>query len=220
MTTLQAVHELMSGGHQIEFYVRKDGGILVKSIDGQRYTGAKGNAKVRQMTGIKLSEARFKQLKYATREHIASVKWRKQGKPPLDDAVQKRYSEVKKQWNKAFKAKGGKPHSAGYFGKSSLRYSYEHGGKEATLTRISEAERYSSGIAYSENVRILVAFIRDAGNKHQSQELLKLADDIEMNSYAIREEWMEHAYDELYKADQGVDPKQVAQSVRKVLRLL
>lgn len=213
-TTIQLVNELASAGHQINFYVRKDGGILIRSIDGQHFTGAKGNIRAREMTGQILSEARAKQLSYATEVRLHPVKG-----VQVKDSIRQEYLRVKKMWNKAFKSKAGKPHPAGYFGWKRIKSSIKQYGEAEALRRISEAEKYASGIAYSKNVQILVSFIRDAGAKYNSQELYALANDVEQNAYSIREEWVYNAYKKLYDLNDGIEPKQVAQDVRKILRL-
>lgn len=213
MTMMEVVRQLQAKGHEVDYYVRKDGGILIKKIDGERYpSGASGNARARQLAGASISEARLKQLKYATRQ-------RKIKKPSLDDAIEREYQRVKKKWNKAFKSKGGKPHPAGYFGRGRIQYAIEHYGKEEALRRIREAERYASGIAYSKNVQILAQFIQSAGEQYQSQELIKLAKDLVENAYAIQEDWIAPAYAELYKLNAGVPPKEVARNTRAILRL-
>lgn len=213
MTMMEVVRQLQAQGHEVDFYVRKDGGILVRNIDGERYpSGASGNARARQMVGASISEARISQLKYATRA-------RKVKKPSLDDAIKKEYDRVKKKWNKAFKAKGGKPHPAGYFGWNRIKYAVEHYGKEEALRRIREAERYASGIAYAKNVEILAQYIKSVGDQLNSQELVKLSDDLIANAYSIKEEWIKPAYDELYKLNQGIPPKEVARNTRAILRL-
>lgn len=213
MTMMEVVRQLQAEGHEVDYYVRKDGGILVKKIDGERYpSGASGNARARQLAGASISEARVKQLKYATRQRTIK-------KPSLDDAIEKEYQRVKKKWNKAFKSKKGKPHPAGYFGRGRIQYAIDHYGKEEALRRIREAERYASGIAYSKNVQILAQFIQSAGEQYQSQELIKLAKDLVDNAYTIQEEWIAPAYDELYKLNAGVPPKEVARNTRAILRL-
>lgn len=210
---LEVVSKLQSQGHQVEFYVRKDGGILVKRIDGERYpTGASGNARARELAGSPISEARVKQLKYAMRQRGGK-------KTSIDEDIEREYQRVKKKWNKAFRPKKGKPHPAGYFGKGRIRYALEHYGKEEALRRIREAERYASGIAYSKNVQILAQFIASAGQQYNSQELLKLAQDLVDNAYTIRDEWIQPAYDELYRLNQGIPPKEVARNTRTILRL-
>ena len=216
MTMQQIIAQLQAEGHEIEYYIRKDGGVLVKSIDGVRYpSGASGNARARQIAGATISEARVKQLKYATR----SRKTNRKKNISLDEQLEREFARVKKKWNKAFKSKEGKPHSAGYFGKSRIKYAIEHYGKEEALRRILEAERYASGIAYSKNVEILAQFIRSAGERLNSQELLNLAQDVIDNAYTIRDEWIAPAYDELYKLNQGVSPQEIARYTRTILRL-
>ena len=212
MKMIDVVRTLQAKGHIVDFYVRKDGGILIRSIDGERYSGASGNAKARAMAGTTLSEARAKQLKYATRS-------RKGIRSIPDDAVRQAYSQAKKKWNKAFKSKGGKPHPAGYFGWRRIQYAYKHYGREEALRRINEAERYASGIAYSKNVQILASFVRNAGVQYKSQALIQLADDIEANAYAIRDEWIQPSYDALYKLNAGVQADDIASNVRRILRL-
>lgn len=213
MTMMEVVRQLQAQGHEVDFYVRKDGGILVRKIDGERFpSGASGNARARQLVGASLSEAREKQLKYATRQ-------RKIKKPSLDDAIEKEYKKAKKKWNKAFKSKKGKPHPAGYFGRGRIQYAIDHYGKEEAMRRIREAERYASGLAYSKNVEQLAFFIKSAGEKYNSQELEKLADDLLENAFSIKEEWIAPAYEELYKLNIGVPPEEVARVTRSILRL-
>ena len=213
MTMIEIVRVLQAQGHEVDYYVRKDGGILIKKIDGERYpTGASGNARARQLAGASISEARTKQLKYATRQ-------RRIRKPKLDDEIEREYQRVKRKWNKAFKPKKGKPHPAGYFGKARIKYAVEHYGKEEALRRIREAERYASGIAYSKNVQILAQFIMSAGEQYNSPELTHLAKDLIDNAYTIKDEWIQPAYEELYKLNAGVPPKEVARNTRAILRL-
>lgn len=213
MTMMEVVKQLQAQGHEVDFYIRKDGGILVRKIDSERYpSGASGNKRARQLVGATLSEARTSQLKYATRQRKVKL-------PSLDEQIEKEFQRVKKKWNRAFKSKKGKPHPAGYFGRSRIKYIIEHYGKEKAIERIREAERYASGIAYSENVRILAQFVRNAGEQFNSQDLIDLSNDIIENAYSIKDEWIKPAYDELYKLNVGVPAKEVSKNTRTILRL-
>lgn len=211
MTILEVVRTLQTQGHKINFYVRKDGGILIRSIDGEKFSGASGNKRAREMIGQPISEARLSQLKYATRARRIKVS--------LDEEIEREFQRVKKKWNKAFKSKKGKPHPAGYFGRARINYLLKKYSKKEVLSRILEAERYASGIAYSKNVQILATQINNAGELYQSQELIKLANDLIEYAYTIKEEWIQPAYDELYKLNAGVPPKEVAKNTRAILRL-
>ena len=213
MKMIEVVAKLQSQGHQVDFYVRKDGGILIRNIDGQRFSsGATGNKLARQMAGSTLSEARASQLKFATRARTFKH-------PDLDDEVKREWQRVKKKWNKAFKAKGGKPHPAGYFGWNRINRAIKEYGREEALRRIKEAEKYASGVAYAKNVEQLAGFILDAGNKYNSDALKQLASDVLENAYMIRDEWIYPAYKRLYDLNKGQDPKQIANDVRTILRL-
>ena len=210
---MEVVRQLQFKGHIVEFYIRKDGGILIKRIDNVRYTkGASGNQAARSILGVTLSEARQSQLKYATRA-------RRVKRPKLDDEVYNEWSRVKKKWNKAFKSKHGKPHPAGYFGWARIKYTLDHYGREEALRRIHEAEKYTSGLAYDKNVQYLIGFIRDAAAKYGSEELTKLADDVEASAYLIKEEWIKPSYDMLYELNHGIPPQEVAKNLRAILRL-
>ena len=213
MTMREVVAKLIAEGHEVEFYVRKDGGILVKRIDSKLYPhGASGNARAREIAGATISEARVSQLKYAT-------KARKVKKLPPSDPIRQAYEKAKKQWNKAFKSKKGKPHPAGYFPWQKVQYTLEHEGEAEALRRIKEAERYATGIAYSKNVEILAGFIRSAAEQYNSSALRQLAENLIENAYLIKDEWIKPAYDELYKLNAGIPPEEIARSTRNILRL-
>ena len=213
MTMRAIVSKLQAQGHKVSYYVRKDGGILIKSIDGERFTtGASGNIRARQIIGVEISEARSHQLKYATTQ-------RGKKRFKLDEDIEREYQRVKKIWKRKIKPKKGMPHPAGYFGRGRIEYALKTYGKEEAMRRIGEAERYAQGLAYTKNIQLLIAQIYDYANKTGSEELMQLAIDIEANAYAIKEEWIVPAYDALYKLNAGVSPKQVAQNTRKILRL-
>ena len=217
MKTIEIIHQLQAQGHTITYYVRKDGGVLVRSFDGMRFpTGASGNTYIRQIAGVSISEARQRQLKYATRTR---KEYRRNPKKYADDLIKKEYERVKKLWNRRFKAQKGKPNPAGYFGWRRIQYTIQKEGKEEAFRRIAEAEKYAMGVAYSKNVQYLEILIRDAGNKYNSQELLELADDVRDNAYIIREDSIYPSYQELYKLNQGAEPKDIAKNVRKILGL-
>ena len=215
---IDVVMKLVEQGHSVRYYMRRDGGILIRSIDGRHFKGAKGNIYARELTGTTISEARSTQLKFATgtRKELRSPALKSIDIP---DPIWEEYKRVKRLWDKAFHARGGKPHRVGYFTKSRIKKALRDYGPEEAMRRISEAEKYATGIAYSKNVKHLADFILGAGHQLQSQDLIELAQDTMDNAYSIRDEWIYPAYDALYKLNQGQDPKQVASNVRKILRL-
>lgn len=217
-TMIDVVMKLVEQGHSVRYYMRRDGGILIRSIDGRHFKGASGNIYARELTGTTISEARMTQLKFATgtRKELRSATLKEINIP---DPIWDEYKKVKKIWDKAFKAKGGKASPVGYFTKARIKKALRDYGPEEAMRRISEAEKYATGIAYSKNVQQLAEHIMSAGNQLQSEELMKLAKDIMENAYTIKDEWIYPAYNALYKVNNGQAPKQVASKVRKILRL-
>ena len=214
---IEVVRKLQEQGHKVEYYIRKDGGILIRRIDSQRFTsGASGNIMARSMAGVEISEARSSQLKYATR---AKKQLRKFKNVAVKDELKLEWQRVKKKWNKAFKAKGGKPHQAGYFSWAGIKYTFEKYGDEEAYRRIREAEKYASGIAYEKNVRELSIQIQFVADKIDSNELRQVAQELLDNAYMIKESWIKPAYEKLYQVNAGVSANQIAQDLRRILRL-
>lgn len=213
MNLRQLVNKLRQEGHSITYYVRKDGGILIKSIDGQRFTGASGNKLARAMSGETLSVKRSEQL--------TRITWSgKRAKAYFEDREVKRLLQrVQRKWNQAFPHKRGEVPPVGLKTSKKVKWSLENRGREETIRLLTEAERYASGKAYSENIRQLADYVQDAASKYQSEELMKLANDIRDNAWMILEESIKPAYDRLYDLNKGHDPRDVANDVRKILRI-
>lgn len=213
MTMRQTISLLESQGHKVTFYVRKDGGVLIKSIDGQRFTGATGNLYARAMTGQSLSVKRAKQL--------GDITWSgKRAKSQIsskDIDVKKKLQKVQRLWRKAFPKTNGQMPSVGRKTAKKVKWSLEHRGKEETMRLLEEAEKYAKGKAYSKNVSILATFIESASDQYNSPELKQLADDVRAYAWLINESSIAPAYDELYKLNKGVAPEEVARVTRKIL---
>ena len=214
MTMKKVVSELIKKGHKITYYVRKDGGILITSIDGKRYTAASGNAAARSMVGTTLSEARKSQIKYITKE-------RAKRRRTLEGKVAEEYKKVKAVWNKRFKAKKGEASGHGYLPRSKVRWVVENLGEEEALRRLANMERYAQGLAYPENIQALADEIMRLGNLKKSSELKQLAKDLNAvkESNVIREASLYPAYEMLYGVNHGEDPRTIANNIRIILGL-
>lgn len=211
MNLRQVVDKLRQEGHSVTYYVRKDGGILIRTIDGQRFTGGTGNMYARAMTGTTLSTKRAAQL--------SKITWTgERAKAYFEDREVKRLLQrVQRKWNKAFPHKRGEIPPVGLKTSKKIKWSLEHRGREETIRLLTEAERYASGKAYSENIRQLADYVEDVAYKYGSDELLSLAQDIRDNAWMILEESIKPAYDRLYDLNHGADPKKVAKDVRKII---
>ena len=213
MNLKQIVNQLRNEGHSVTYYIRKDGGILIRTIDGQTFTGATGNMYARAMTGTTLSTKRATQL--------AKITWsgKRAAKHIEDREIKRLLQRVQRKWNKAFPHKRGEIPPVGLKTSKKVKWSIEHRGREETIRLLTEAERYASGKAYTENIRQLADVVEDSGNKIPSQELLDLAQSIRENAWMINEDSIKPAYDELYRLNQGAEPKDVAKNVRKILQI-
>ena len=96
-------------------------------------------------------------------------------------------------------------------------------GQAEALKYLSEKEKYASGIAYSKNVEALASYVEQTASIIESDELYELADEIRNNADTIRDEWIEPAYNELYRVN--TEPltdsliQDIVRNVRRILRL-
>lgn len=220
MTMREVVSQLRSQGHNITYYERKDGGILIRSIDGQMFTGATGNLYARAMTGTTLSSKRAAQ--------ISQITWTgKRAKSQISDReVKKKLENVQKKWRKAFPRVDGKVPSVGRKTAKKTKWNLEHKGKEETMRLLNEAERYATGLAYNKNIDYLLQMLKDyidkigkLGDASSKEVLSKLYDDIAESRVLFKEENILATYEKLYLLNKGVPAEEVARQVRDLLNL-
>ena len=96
LSLIEIIKLLQSQGHEVEYTHRKDGGYIIRKIDGQRFSGKIGNTIARTMVGAKLSQARQVQL-----ARIRLPKGKRQQKlAPVPEDVKKALRKVQKAWRK------------------------------------------------------------------------------------------------------------------------
>lgn len=210
MTMREIVNKLRIEGHSVDFYVRKDGGILIRSIDGINYPkGATGNRIARQMANQTISERRKTQLK-----RIMKKAGRKSKKPPLPPELDKKLKSVQRTWRKKVDVeKTGQPTI------SKLRWRLENKGYKEAVELLNEWERYTAGIAYSEIVNALADEVLKYYKNTGEVAFEELSNEIKANKDTIRDEWIKPAYDALYQLNNGGDIQQIINEVRLILRL-
>ena len=215
MTLRELVKELRSQGHQVEYYNRKDGSILIRSIDGIDYKGAAGNAVARALgqsmnINAELSQARKTQLK------IIKPKGKR---TPLPKALEVKLKKVQKLYNK-----NKIPISQGRITKKQIRQIVQEEGEKAAMKKLTQAQRYAEGYATNATIDAFLTAIQSYRMlfKQGSQEyeaLKKLEDDIRISSGIIKDEYIKPAYDELYLIKNQGNVLDVVDRVRKILRL-
>lgn len=215
MTLRELVNELRAQGHQVEYYNRKDGSILIRSIDGVDYKdGAAGNKVARAMgqslnLNAELSQARKTQLK------IIKPKGKR---TKLPKALEVKLKKVQKLYNK-----NKVPIAQGRITKRLIRDIYKEEGEKAARKKLTAAQRYAEGFATSATIEAFIEAIQhyQMAFKQGSQEyvaLSKLITDIKQSSGIIKDEYIYPAYEQLYEIKKG-NVLDVIDNVRKTLRL-
>ena len=194
MTLRELVNELRKQGHQVEYYNRKDGSILIRSIDGVDYKdGAAGNKVARAMgeamnLNAELSQARKTQLK------IIKPKGKR---TPLPKALEVKLKKVQKIYNK-----NKVPISQGRITKKQVRKILEEEGEKAAMKKLTAAQRYAEGYATNATIDAFLTAIESyrklfRQGSAESEALKKLEDDIRLSSGIIKDEYIYPAYKRL-----------------------
>lgn len=129
----QIIKELQNKGVKITF--RKRGksegiGVRITSINGVKFVGSKGNIEARKLIGIN---------EIAHRQKVA----------PLPKEIKNELNKTQKKFRESG-TKAGKPTT------KNVRWNLEHKGERETKRLLGQAQRYASGLAYTENVEALI----------------------------------------------------------------
>ena len=196
MTTRQLVQQLQSQGYQVKYHIRRDGGILIQSINGTKFKGAKGNIYARELLGVEFSKRRSQQLSKITRERV--VKPRKIPVETPQDLERFR-KRVMRKWRKAG--------LTGSISKRNLRKIIEERGFEGAKTYLTEMERHTQGKAYFGTIEALLARIendKDLVNNSEDYDYLDKAYQlIESNKEDFKQDWIFQIFDQLYNFEKG-----------------
>lgn len=208
MTLLDIITQLIEQGHQVEFTHRKDGGYVIRRIDGQHFSGKTGNAMARRMVGAELSLARQVQL-----QRIRTPKGKlAQRQEPLPKDLVRELRRVQRAWRKKH------PTIEGTVSMRGLRYQYRTYGEETARASLDKAYRYSQGLAYVDNVLHLIERINLDLNKEDSAEMQAIVDLIQTRILSFKEEWISPIYSALYDWERHlIDGKECARIIRQIM---
>ena len=208
MTIKQLIDLLQEQGHKIEYSKRKDGGYIIRRIDGVHFTGKKGNEVARKMMGQELSIARKVQLL-----RIRTPKGKKHHKKtPLPDELKKELRKIQREWRKKH------PTIEGTVSTRGLRYQYETYGEEVAKATLDKAYRYSQGLAYVDNVLHLIERIKLDLTKRDSADMELIIDLIQERILSFKEEWISPIYSALYDWERAIiDGQECARIIRSII---
>lgn len=208
MNLIKVIETLQKQGHRVEYSHRKDGGYVIRSIDGVHYKGKQGNAVARLMVGTKLSEARRVQL-----ESIRTPKGKRQQKlEALDEDVKRKLRKVQKEHRKRH------PTIEGTQTTGKTRWRIKQFGKEKALESLDKALRYEMGIAYKDNVLHLLERIEMDLMVDEDSDMESIYDTIKAKIDEFKEEWISQVYYCLYEWEKGsITGQECARRIRAII---
>ena len=215
MNLQEIIQTLRNEGHSIDAYKRKDGGYLIKSIDGIKFQGATGNKVARDMTGSTLTERKISQLKaITTAKGTKASKQRKAGYPkktPLSDELKREIRKTQRIW-RTTQAKG-------RITTEKIRNILETQGESAAYESLRKAQAYSRGIAYDKVIEALAQRIERVKIGHPSLEndlkdlAEKIRDFIGKNSF--KDVWISKINNLFYLAEELKDDYEVLSAIEQ-----
>ena len=208
MKLKDVIDKLIQQGHKVEFTHRKDGGYIIRRIDGQHFTGKTGNEYARKLLGVELSIARRVQL-----QRIRTPKGKRQHKrTPLPEDLKRELRKVQRKWREKH------PTIEGTVSTRGLRYQVETYGEEVARASLNKAYRYSQGLAYIDNVMHLLERIELDLMKEESAEMEAIVDLIKERMLNFKEEWISPILSALYDWERYIiDGKECARIIRSII---
>ena len=190
---IDIVHELESAGHRVQYRVRSDGGIIVKSLDGQVFHDlTSGNKVARSMVvGGELPMAQLQQRQFNINKYIKLKEGETKKVGDIDSEMLKKLRRVQRIRRKYGRLNEGK------ISKKKLRWYVKEYGEERAWEYLETRERYYQGYAYRENVEFLAQAVERMGMEEPSKrgEVDALARYIREHADTFREDWIAPCYD-------------------------
>lgn len=177
MTLRKTVDVLRSGGMDIQYRIRPDGGIVVTRIGNIKYSGRAGNTAVRQIAGTPLSESAMSQRsKIAKRgvfgRTVAPL-------PKLEPEIKKALRTAQR----AFRKSGDK---AGMPTTANVRFHQQRGEtKEQIFDYLNNTIRYAKGLA---QIDYLYAILAEAKRIRATSGIVELEKGIAYLEQTLKQE--------------------------------
>lgn len=213
MKLIDIVETLQAEGHRVKFRVRTDGGLIITSIDGKKFSSlTEGNKTARSMVvGGELSFARAEQVHYNVKKYIKLKEGEKKAKGSIDEELNQKLKQVQKIWriNKI----------EGKVSKKRLRWYIKHEGRERAKMYLEGRERYALGYANEANVLLLIERIRrwEFGHERLFRQIEALCDDIRSIINTFKEEWIEPCYQICYRKGMKIEDK--IKAIREIIKV-
>ena len=209
-TVIRAVNKLRSIGYEISVRKRSDGGYIITKINGQRFTGAKGNRVARSLSGTHLSAKVYKENRRIVKQFIV--------KPKLSKSFMREFRKTQRIWNKA------KPKGGGKISMKTYRWKISNEGMETAMKSLGEHQRYARGLAYTENINTFMGKMDNIkshlDNPAQKQKIEAIQKYVRRHGGKITEEQMRNVFYALIsEKDMNGDPISLDESLDKIMEI-
>lgn len=203
---LEDVVQAFSKVYDIEYIKRKEGGIIITSINGVKYKGKSGNVYFRKLANASLSTAQKEAIRAGSSKKKAIAQAKAQGLPKPRKArkikpikLGKQLSKRLRKTRKAFKELDeNQKRIVGTPTRKKILQSLKREGRKATIQKLKEAERYATGKIYSAQLDFMITRIEETGEM-RGEDVSELVDFLRAHKNSFYEERFIAFKEELYK---------------------
>lgn len=201
---LITIVEKLKDNMDIKYTVRKDGGIIITSINGQKFRNKEGNTRLRELTGQPLSAKVITQRVQANEaKRIINTTLSKKG-------VKQEYQQTKARLKAIGKSK--------YLKARSFKQRIEQKGLEGALDSLRNIERKAMGYAYDGNVLALIDRLESITD--DNGKLTRIKNYLRMNLDKVKDRQLMEVYHAIYYASGGYeDTDQLVFKIERILNI-
>ena len=186
-TLKSQIAQATAQGHNITYRIRKDGGLVITSIDNQKYKNKEGNKAIRTITGKQLTAKKQQQLQQAGR--VAKLEQQtRQALPSKEKQLITKIRKAEKAKNKSKHKMGGKERLTTARKWNEIRYKYRGRESEVLTNKLIRA----TGVVYFKTqLDMAFTFL-----SHGFQDIYEMLSDD--NFCMVTEETFQHFQDVVY----------------------
>ena len=203
---LEDVVKAFSVRYNVEYVRRKEGGIIIKSINGVKYKGKSGNVYFRKLTNTTLSTAQKEAIRAGSSKKKAIAEAKEQGLPKPRKARKKKPVKLGKQLSKRLRKTRkafneldeNQKRIVGTPTRKKILQSLKREGRKATTQKLKEAERYAKGKIYSAQMEFIIIRIEESADM-RGEDVSELVEFLRSHKNSFYEERFIAFKEELYK---------------------
>ena len=203
---LEDVVKAFEKRYTVKYEKRKEGGIIIKEINGIKYKGKSGNVFFRKLTNASLSTAQKEAIRAGSSKKKAIAEAKEKGLPKPRKARKKKSLKLGKQLSKrlrktrkAFKELDeNQKRIVGTPTRKRVLQSLKREGRKSTIQKLKEAERYAKGKIYSAQMEFIIKRIEETADM-RGEDVSELVDFLRSHKNSFYEERFIAFKEEMYK---------------------